>query len=113
MRLHSSQAAAVLPPVNDPDPLVVNDLMDGRDSFLMIAREKHYEFSSLRRSKFSTMAMLYELHNQGRDNFVYTCNNCRANIETHYHCNTCDVSGLCDVDWVMRCHLGCHVIWVM
>lgn len=69
--------------------------MDGRDSFLTMAREKHYEFSSLRRAKFSTMAMLYELHNQGQDKFVYTCNSCRANVETRYHCMTCDDFDLC------------------
>lgn len=66
--------------------------MDGRDAFLTIAREKHYEFSSLRRAKLSSMALLYELHNQGRDNFVYTCNSCKAHVETRYHCSVCDVS---------------------
>jgi E1A/CREB-binding protein len=89
IRLQSSQVA--LQPIRDPDPLVTNDLMDGRDAFLMTAREKHYEFSTLRRAKFSSMAMLYELHTQGRDSFVYTCNVCKANMETHYHCSTCDV----------------------
>ena len=90
IRLHS--ASTPLQTVRDPDPLVSNDLMDGRDAFLMSAREKHYEFSTLRRAKFSSMAMLYELHTQGRDSFVYTCNACKANMETHYHCATCDVS---------------------
>lgn len=83
---------ASLPPVVDPDPFVTNELMDGRDSFLAVAREKHYEFSSLRRARFSSMALLYELHTQAKDSFVYTCNHCRASIETHYHCETCDVS---------------------
>ena len=89
IRLQSSNAS--LPAIRDPDPLVTSDLMDGRDAFLMSAREKHYEFSTLRRAKFSSMAMLFELHTQGRDNFVYTCNACKANMETHYHCSTCDV----------------------
>lgn len=91
IRLHSTQAATNLPAIKDPDPFVTNDLMDGRDAFLLLAREKHYEFSSLRRAKFSTLAMVYELHTLGKDNFVYTCNSCKANIVTHYHCNTCDV----------------------
>ena len=93
IRLQSSNAS--LTPIRDPDPLVTNDLMDGRDAFLMMAREKHYEFSTLRRAKFSSMAMLYELHTQGRDSFVYTCNACKTNMETHYHCSTCDVSRPC------------------
>lgn len=65
--------------------------MDGRDAFLTMARDKHYEFSSLRRAQFSTLSMLYELHNQGQDKFVYTCNNCKNHVETRYHCTICDV----------------------
>lgn len=80
-------------PIQDPDPLMNCDLMDGRDAFLTLARDKHYEFSSLRRAQFSTLSMLYELHNQGQgDKFVYTCNNCKAAVETRYHCTVCDVS---------------------
>jgi len=92
VRLHFPSKLADLPPVNDPDALIANDLMDGRDAFLMLARDKHYEFSSLRRAKFSSMAMLYELHTQARDSFVYTCNSCHANVDTRYHCSVCDVS---------------------
>ncbi len=69
--------------------------MDGRDAFLTMARERHFEFSSFRRAKFSSMAMLYELHTQSQDKFVYTCNNCKKNVETRYHCTTCDVSFHC------------------
>ena len=75
----------------DQDPLIPCDLMDGRDSFLTSAREKHWEFSSLRRAKASTQAMLYELHNQG-SNFIYTCNSCGRSVEIRYHCRECDVS---------------------
>lgn len=66
--------------------------MDGRDAFLTMSRDKHYEFSSLRRSKYSTAGMLHELHNQARDSFTYVCNACKASVETRYHCNTCEVS---------------------
>uniref|UniRef100_A0A1Y1MJM8 histone acetyltransferase n=1 Tax=Photinus pyralis TaxID=7054 RepID=A0A1Y1MJM8_PHOPY len=95
IRLHSVQSAASLGPIQDPDPFINCDLMDGRDAFLTMAREKHFEFSSLRRAKYSTMAMLYELHNQGQDKFVYTCNNCKAHVETRYHCTICDDFDLC------------------
>ncbi|XP_003376358.1 putative bromodomain protein [Trichinella spiralis] len=91
VRLHSAQAAAVLAPVNDPDALITCELMDGRDSFLSIARERHWEFSSLRRAKFSTMALCYELHTQGQDKFVYTCNGCKG-TNAMWHCTICDVS---------------------
>lgn len=93
IRLHNQQIAASLPPITEPDPAMNCDLMDGRDAFLTSAREKHYEFSSLRRAKLSSMALLYELHNQGKDAFVYTCNSCKAAVETRFHCNICDVSG--------------------
>ncbi|PRD32854.1 UNVERIFIED_CONTAM: CREB-binding protein [Trichonephila clavipes] len=98
IRLHSVQAAASLPAIGDPDPFITCDMMDGRDAFLTLAREKHYEFSSLRRTKFSTMAMLYELHNQGQDRFVYTCNNCKQHVETRYHCTICDMSGVAETN---------------
>jgi len=91
VRLHVPSKLNDLPPVNDPDALISNELMDGRDPFLMMARDRHYEFSSLRRAKFSSMAMLYELHTQARESFVYTCNNCHANVDTRYHCSVCDV----------------------
>ena len=71
--------------------------MDGRDAFLTMAREKHYEFSSLRRCKYSTMSLLYELHTQGNDKFVYTCNTCNKSVETRYHCTQCDDFDLCNV----------------
>ena len=45
----------------DPDPVMVCDLMEGRDSFLTMARERNLEFSSLRRVKYSTMVMLYNV----------------------------------------------------
>lgn len=81
--------------IHDPDPLIACDLMDGRDAFLTMAREKHWEFSSLRRTKYSTMAMLHEIHTSSRDSFVYTCNLCKGQVETRYHCTVCDVSTVC------------------
>ena len=92
IRLHSAQAAANLPPIHDPDPVISCDLMDGRDALLTLARDKHYEFSSLRRAKFSSIALLYELHNQGKESFVYNCNKCDSQVETRWHCTVCDVS---------------------
>lgn len=94
IRLHSAQSAASLPvsfsfhfnfehlmnernvfffylqPIQDPDPLIRCDLMDNRETFLKLAYNRNLEFSSLRRTKFSTLCMLYELHNQMK---VDTC----------------------------------------
>jgi E1A/CREB-binding protein len=42
------------------------------------------------------MAMLYELHTQNRDSsFMYTCNTCKAHVETRWHCNVCEDFDLC------------------
>lgn len=91
IRLHSEQAAASLPPIVDKDPVVLCDIMD-RENFLKISKAKCYEFSSVRRTKFSTMALLYELHIQGQERFI--CNNCQMHVERKYHCIICDVSRL-------------------
>ena len=75
--------------IEDPDPIMACELMDGRDVFLNLSREKHWEFSSIRRVKFSSMAMLVELHSQGLE--VYTCNVCKRHVETRWHCTICEV----------------------
>lgn len=91
IHLHSGPMVNSLLPIIDPDPPLACDLMDGRDAFLTLARDKHWEFSSLRRCKWSTMCMLVELHNQGQDRFVYTCNECKHHVETRWHCTVCEV----------------------
>merc|ERR1719211_570367 len=102
IRLHSAQSAASLSQIQDPDPTMQVtgekvDLMDGRDAFLTMARDRHLEFSSLRRCKYSSLAMLYELHTQamGQDKFVYNCNTCSKSVETRYHCTVCEHFDLC------------------
>ena len=99
--------ASPLPATTDPDQLISCDLMDGRDAFLTMSRERHWEFSSLRRAKYSTMAMLYELHNQTSDRFVYTCNHCRMHVETRYHCRECDVSHMQYLCYLVSCNMDC------
>ncbi|XP_029997672.1 histone acetyltransferase p300 isoform X5 [Sphaeramia orbicularis] len=95
IRLIAGPMANSLPPITDPDPLMACDLMDGRDAFLTLARDKHLEFSSLRRAMWSSMCMLVELHNQSQDRFVYTCNECKHHVETRFHCTVCEDYDLC------------------
>ncbi|KAK5905615.1 hypothetical protein CgunFtcFv8_001560 [Champsocephalus gunnari] len=95
IRLIAAPMSNSLPPITDPDPLMACDLMDGRDAFLTLARDKHLEFSSLRRSMWSSMCMLVELHNQSQDRFVYTCNECKHHVETRFHCTVCEDYDLC------------------
>ena len=95
IRLLEMKQVAQMGPISDKDPSISCDLMNGRDEFLNFARDKHHEFSSLRRAKYSSMALLYELHNQGNEKFVYTCNKCKASVESRYHCTVCDDYDLC------------------
>ena len=73
--------------------------MESRDAFLNFAREKHCEFSNLRRAKFSTMASLIELHSLTADKLVYTCHACRQPCDVRYHCTVCE-----DYDLCSKCH---------
>ncbi|PIC38859.1 hypothetical protein B9Z55_010734 [Caenorhabditis nigoni] len=80
--------------INDPDGLMPSDMMDGRDTFLTKAREEHWEFSSLRRAKYSTLCLAYSLHEADSKGMEYTCNKC--NGPATWHCQTCDDFDLCD-----------------
>ncbi|XP_018116636.1 histone acetyltransferase p300 isoform X3 [Xenopus laevis] len=104
IRLIAGPAANSLPPIVEPDPLIPCDLMDGRDAFLTLARDKHLEFSSLRRAKWSTMCMLVELHTQSQDRFVYTCNECKHHVETRWHCTVCEDYDLCITCYNTKTH---------
>jgi len=95
IRLLDSKQVAQMGSIVDRDPLISCDLMNGRDEFLNFARDKHHEFSTLRRAKYSTMALLYELHNQASEKFTYTCNKCKSQMETRYHCTVCEDFDLC------------------
>jgi len=82
--------------IKDTDTLIQCDLMDTRDAFLNFAFDNHYEFSSLRRAKFSTMALLYELHTSTIDKFTYYCNSCHQQCQLRYHCTVCNDFDLCE-----------------
>uniref|UniRef100_A0A915LWY2 histone acetyltransferase n=1 Tax=Meloidogyne javanica TaxID=6303 RepID=A0A915LWY2_MELJA len=78
------------PRIEDPDPLISCELMDTRDNFLAKSRDEHWEFSQLRRAKWSTLNFCYTLHTQEQESkgLSYTCNVCEQSAS--YHCNTCD-----------------------
>ena len=81
---------------NDIDILIECDLLDTREAFLGFARHKDYEFSSLRRAKFSTMALLYELHTSTTYRSRYMCNTCQQQCDIRYHCTVCKDFDLCE-----------------
>uniref|UniRef100_A0AC34G7I9 Histone acetyltransferase n=1 Tax=Panagrolaimus sp. ES5 TaxID=591445 RepID=A0AC34G7I9_9BILA len=71
--------------IKDPDPLISS-------------REEHWEFSSLRRAKYSTLCLCHALHveNSNIDNSC-TCNYCSQ--PASWHCDICDDFDLCN-----KCH---------
>lgn len=78
-------------PISDPDGLMSSELMESRDLFLGRSREEHWEFSSLRRAKWSTTNLCYALHAQEqKDGINCTCDSC--GISANYHCVKCEVS---------------------
>lgn len=80
-----------LQPIRDPDSLINNPILNGHSAFFDFARDNSYEFSSLRRAKFSTMLLLYELYNQEIKTEHYVCNVCELRVRTWYHCTVCEV----------------------
>ncbi|CAF5090925.1 unnamed protein product [Rotaria sp. Silwood1] len=72
--------------------------------FLNFAREKHCEFSSLRRAKYSTMVSLIELHSSTADKISYTCNSCRQLWDIRYHCTVCEDYDLCSKCYITIKH---------
>ncbi|UJR34921.1 hypothetical protein I4U23_027699 [Adineta vaga] len=73
------------PTLNDTDALIQCHLMKTRETFLNFSRNKHLEFSSLRRAKFSTMNLLYELHTSAIERSSHNCNACQQQYEKCYH----------------------------
>ncbi|CAF4365053.1 unnamed protein product [Rotaria sp. Silwood2] len=94
IRLHNQITS--YPTVNDTDPLIQCELMDTQAAFLNFAREKNYEFSSLRSAKFSTMALLYELHITTTEKFTYNYNRCQQQCDIYYYCTVCEDFDLCE-----------------
>ena len=82
IRLLDMKQVLQMGPIVDKDPAISCDLMNGRDEFLNFARDKHHEFSSLRRAKYSSMALLWELHTQNNEKFTYTCDKCRQSVSS-------------------------------
>ncbi|VDD76537.1 unnamed protein product [Mesocestoides corti] len=102
--LHPRSQVASLQPIKDPDPLFSSELMECRDTFLSRCRERHLEFSTLRRAKFSTLAFLYDIHTENKDAFVYSCNCCQREIESPRQCKQCPNFYLCDNCFKTRNH---------
>lgn len=91
---------AMPPTIIDPDPIMPNDLMHERSSFLIMSRERQAEFSSLRRAIHSTLVMLHEILNPSKLltsassniplSLAFVCSGCNSKGYEIYHiCKVC------------------------
>lgn len=77
----------------DVDDIQESEHFDTRQSFLNLCQGNHYQFDQLRRAKYTSMMVLYHIHNPDAPKFVPSCNNCHKDIlQGHrFRCETCDV----------------------
>jgi E1A/CREB-binding protein len=73
------------------------EFLNNRQAFLNLCRGNHYQYDELRRSKHTSMMVLWHLHNRDAPKFVQQCVACNREILSgkRYHCNTCPEYDLC------------------
>ncbi|VDO05620.1 unnamed protein product [Rodentolepis nana] len=73
---------------------ITSKVMSNWDSFLAFTTQNSLEFSTLRRAKFSTMRITYELHMERPWSHEH-CNICLAVVECIKTCTVCKFFNLC------------------
>ena len=78
-----------------------NEIFNTRQQFLSLCQGNHYQFDTTRRTRHSSMMVLYHLHNPTAPAFAGTCNVCNVEIEPGdgFRCTVCD-----DFDMCRNCH---------
>merc|ERR1719215_154016 len=73
------------------------EILNTRQDFLNLCKGNHYQFDELRRSKHTSMMILWHLHNVDAAKFVQTCTHCQVEITsgTRYHCSICPDYDVC------------------
>jgi len=92
-----SNGEAFVPDTSDEDSPRKAELFESRQRFLNYCQITHCQFDELRRSKHSTMLILFQLHNPSAPLFLKQCGACYRDI-THgirFHCNDCSNFDLC------------------
>mmetsp|Transcript_26778 Transcript_26778/g.79132 ORF Transcript_26778/g.79132 Transcript_26778/m.79132 type:complete len:633 (+) Transcript_26778:2582-4480(+) len=74
------------------------EFFNNRQAFLNLCRGNHYQFDELRRSKHTSMMVLWHFHNRDAPKFVQQCASCSREILTgiRHHCPSCTDFDLCD-----------------
>jgi len=82
----------------DEDEQFESEMFENRQLFLNYCRGNRCQFDEIRRAKFSTIMLLYQLHNPSAPKFVRQCCECQrdiGNVRTRYRCNVCTDFDLC------------------
>lgn len=95
--LYPVEVCAVPEDTQDNDEILESKFFDTRLTFLGLCEGNHYQYDTLRRAKYSSMMLLYHLHNPNVPAFMPVCHLCRLNMETGqgWHCETCPDFNLC------------------
>ena len=73
------------------------EVLNNRQAFLNLCRGNHYQFDELRRSKHTSLMVLWHLHNRDAPKFVQQCVSCSREILSgvRYHCDVCPDYDIC------------------
>lgn len=76
----------------DLDDTMDSEHWDTRQYFLNLCQGNHYQFDQLRRAKYSTLLVLYLMHNPDAPKFLSHCHMCSKEINTglRRRCEQCD-----------------------
>jgi hypothetical protein len=89
----------IIPDTSDPDSIMSSPFADSRHTFLEMCQYRHYQFDSLRRSKHSSLMLLYHLfnpHDKNSEVLGLQCPNCNDIIRgIRWHCDTCPSYDIC------------------
>lgn len=96
----------------EEDEQFESEMFENRQLFLNYCQVNHCQFDGLRRAKYSTMMVLFQLHNPTAPKFIQQCAACDRDIASgiRYHCKACANYDLCEDcyrpvvngDWVNR-----------
>jgi E1A/CREB-binding protein len=102
---------------SDPDDVMENAYFTTRLEFLDMCIRSHYQFDQLRRSKHTTMMMLYHMHNPDAPKFLPKCDvpTCNMDIMTghRFHCDSCEVDFCQDCCRKLGSRVHHHVLRAM
>jgi E1A/CREB-binding protein len=93
-----SSAVRAAKVIDDDKEDIDSDIINSRQAFLNLCRVNYYQFDQLRRAKYSSMMILWHLHNRDAPKFVQQCSLCKSDLLSgnRYHCSVCPDFDICE-----------------